>query len=101
MELADDGLVATHEQFVFAAVMHIKGGAPDVGAIDDVLYRDRVIATFADQVGQRLLQQFAGALYSPVSLRHEAFSDEQAYCSCVGSVAKVTFPNNSPILFTN
>src|SRR5258708_11276905 len=62
--------------------MCIKGGAPHVGAIHDVLYRDGIIATFADQVGQRLLQQVAGTLYPSVSLRHAASSDAQSYSPC-------------------
>jgi hypothetical protein len=72
MELADDGFVAAHEQFDFAVVVQIEGRTPDVGAIHDVLNRDRIISTFVDQLDQRFSQHFPGPLDPPIRLRHNA-----------------------------
>jgi len=81
--------------------VQVEGGPPDVGAIHNVLNGDRLVAAFADQLDQRLLQPFARALYPPVRLRHAAASDEQAYSPRAGQASSVRFLNNSLTLFTN
>lgn len=37
------------QQLVFIAEMRVKGGSADVGAIKNLLYRDGVVVSFANQ----------------------------------------------------
>jgi hypothetical protein len=49
---------AAHKQLVLVAKMHIKGGTANVGAIQDLLYRDFVVRLFLDQAAKASCRSF-------------------------------------------
>jgi len=89
----DNGFMAAHKQFVFAVVIEVECGTPDIGAVHNVLNRYCLVSIFAYEFDQRLLQKFVGALYSTVSFCLKNI--------CVSETSLGNFLNNLLKLFTN
>ena len=53
---AEHVMYSTDEQFVLIAEVCVKGRSADIGAIQDLLYGDRVIGFFANQADEGLVQ---------------------------------------------
>ena len=85
--------MAAHKQFVFAVVIEVECGTPDIGAVHNVLNRYCLVSIFAYEFDQRLLQKFVGALYPTVSFCLKNI--------CVSETSLGNFLNNLLKLFTN
>src|SRR5919106_4073123 len=56
-QLRTERLETSPQQVLLAGVVGIEGGAADIGLVDDVLDRDRVVALAQDQRHQRTVQR--------------------------------------------
>jgi hypothetical protein len=61
--------VAAEQQIVLALVVGVERGAADVGAVEDVLHGDALVALLQGQLEQGPAQQFACSTYPPVGHR--------------------------------
>ena len=75
VELAEHALNFAHQHIVFAAELGVKGGAADIGAVDDLPHGDPVVPLLAHQREERVDDETAAASRTPVRflLRHHCF----------------------------
>src|SRR3954452_24177486 len=67
-------LEAGVEQVSFVGEVAVEGGPAHIGAVDDVLDGDRVVALLDHQGQQRIVQRPAGAAYTPIGVNHRRLS---------------------------
>jgi len=99
LEFTHERFETRFQEFLFLLLMKIKGGSCNIGPLGNIGYRDLIVASFDDELKQRLTKQLARSLNTPinggiVSIQHASCRVEETgfgsvlgiFCRGVGSL---------------
>jgi hypothetical protein len=66
MEFSHERSETRFQKILFLLVMKIKGGSSDIGPLGNLSNRDLLVASFNDELKQRLTKQLARSLNTPI-----------------------------------